>query len=98
MIDAVVSGEAHATGYAHAGGGDAPVRIFYRLFGAPGARPVLIVHGLSFFSWDWIGAATRLATDRQVAAMDMRGFGDSDWPGDYSMACGQCSRGSPVRH
>ena len=49
MIDAVVSGEAHATGYAHAGGGDAPVRIFYRLFGAPGARPVLIVHGLSFF-------------------------------------------------
>ena len=62
MIDAVVSGGAHATGYAHAGGGDAPVRIFYRLFGAPGATPVLIVHGLSFFSWDWIGAATRLAT------------------------------------
>jgi esterase len=47
---------------------------------------VLIVHGLSFFSWDWIGPAARLASDRQVATMDMRGFGDSDWPGDYSLA------------
>jgi pimeloyl-ACP methyl ester carboxylesterase len=79
---------AHTTGYAlsRAGADDArPVRIFHRLFGAPGATPVLIVHGLSFFSFDWIGPATRLATDRQVAAMDMRGFGDSDWPGAYSL-------------
>lgn len=76
----------HATGYARSGLRDAPVRIFYRVFGEPGATPVLIVHGLSFFSWDWIGPAARLASDRQVAAMDMRGFGDSDWPGDYSLA------------
>jgi esterase len=47
---------------------------------------MLIVHGLSFTSYDWIGPASSLAADRQVAAMDMRGFGDSDWPGDYSLA------------
>jgi pimeloyl-ACP methyl ester carboxylesterase len=47
---------------------------------------VLIVHGLSFFSFDWITHAARLAANRQVAALDMRGFGDSDWPGDYSLA------------
>ncbi len=76
---------AHTTGTARAGTGLAPVSIAYRLFGAPGATPVLIVHGLSFFSWDWIVPASRLAADRQVAAMDMRGFGDSDWPGDYSL-------------
>jgi pimeloyl-ACP methyl ester carboxylesterase len=74
------------TGYALSAAGAGPVRIHYRLFGEPGATPVLIVHGLSFFSYDWIRPAARLATDRQVAAMDMRGFGDSDWPGDYGLA------------
>nr|MBP8297964.1 hypothetical protein [Burkholderiales bacterium] len=51
----------HATGYANSGAaGDGPaVRIFYRLFGQPGATPVLIVHGLSFFSFDWITHAAR---------------------------------------
>jgi pimeloyl-ACP methyl ester carboxylesterase len=55
------------------------VEIFYRKFGKPGRAPVLIVHGLSFFSYDWIDAATRMAADREVAAIDMRGFGESDW-------------------
>ena len=93
-MSAVAAVAAQTTGYAStgstgsaggAGSAAAPVRIFYRLFGVPGATPVLIVHGLSFFSWDWIGPASRMAVDRQVAAMDMRGFGDSDWPGDYSL-------------
>jgi esterase len=55
------------------------VEIFYRKFGAPGRMPVLIVHGLSYFSYDWIEPARRLARDREVAAIDMRGFGNSDW-------------------
>jgi pimeloyl-ACP methyl ester carboxylesterase len=55
------------------------VEIAYRRFGRPGKTPVLIVHGLSFFSYDWIGPATRLAVDREVVAIDMRGFGESDW-------------------
>ena len=29
------------------------VEIFYRKSGRPGRTPVLIVHGLSFFSYDW---------------------------------------------
>lgn len=54
------------------------VGLFCRRFGAPGGTPVLIVHGLSYFSWDWIEVADALArTGREVAAMDMRGFGDS---------------------
>jgi esterase len=57
----------------------------YRRFGSPGKTPVVIVHGLSYFSYDWIEPAGALATDREVAALDMRGFGDSDWAKDYSV-------------
>lgn len=62
------------------------VDISFRLFGRPGQTPVIIVHGLSFFSYDWIEAAEGLSANRQVAAMDMRGFGDSDWSKDYSIS------------
>jgi pimeloyl-ACP methyl ester carboxylesterase len=55
------------------------VEIFYRRFGKSGRTPVLIVHGLSYFSYDWIGPATALAADREVVAIDMRGFGQSGW-------------------
>jgi esterase len=63
------------------------VEIFYRKFGKPGRTPVLIVHGLSFFSYDWINAASRIARDREVVAIDMRGFGESDWSSgrDYKL-------------
>ena len=50
-------------------------------FGA-GGTPMLIVHGLSYFSYDWIGIAAALCGDRDVVAMDMRGFGDSTWSAD----------------
>jgi len=55
------------------------VDIFYRKFGAPGKTPVIIVHGLSFFSYDWTNAASLIAKDREVVAIDMRGFGESTW-------------------
>ncbi|MFN3657984.1 MAG: alpha/beta fold hydrolase [Pseudolabrys sp.] len=55
------------------------VEIFYRTFGEAGRTPVIIVHGLSYFSYDWIEAATLIAKDREVAAIDMRGFGESGW-------------------
>lgn len=59
------------------------VRLFFRLFRArtprAGAAPVIIVHGLSYISYDWIEIASRLAADRDVAAIDMRGFGESTW-------------------
>jgi pimeloyl-ACP methyl ester carboxylesterase len=55
------------------------VELFYRRFGSPGGTPILIVHGLSYFSYDWIPVADALAGGREVVAMDMRGFGDSTW-------------------
>jgi pimeloyl-ACP methyl ester carboxylesterase len=63
------------------------VEIFYRKFGAPGRTPVLIVHGLSYFSYDWIDAGSRMAADREVVAIDMRGFGESGWSAtrDYKL-------------
>ncbi len=63
------------------------VTLHYRLFGKPGATPMLILHGAAYFdSFDWIDVAAKLATDREVVAMDMRGFGKSTWSPskDYS--------------
>ncbi|MGB8433506.1 MAG: alpha/beta hydrolase [Burkholderiales bacterium] len=79
-----MASENAATGRAQSG----DVSLFFRRFGRPGATPVLILHGLSFFSYDWIGTAEALAADREVVAMDMRGFGDSGFSssGDYSLA------------
>jgi pimeloyl-ACP methyl ester carboxylesterase len=65
----------HETGLVPSG----DVEIFYRRFGKPGKSPALIVHGLSFFSYDWIGPAAAIAVDREVVAIDMRGFGNSSW-------------------
>ena len=48
--------------------------------------PILVVHGLSYFSWDWIPVGEALAKRREVLLMDMRGFGDSDWSADKDYA------------
>jgi esterase len=73
----------HKTGRARSG----ELQIHFRRLGAPGGTPVLIVHGLSYFSWDWLEVAQALGAQREVIAMDMRGFGDSDWSAaqDYSV-------------
>lgn len=55
------------------------VEIAVRRFGEAGKTPAIICHGLSFFSYDWIGVAGGLAGERPIAAMDMRGFGESHW-------------------
>jgi esterase len=73
----------HRTGRCASG----DVKIFYRRLGAPGATPLLFVHGLSYFSYDWLEVAQALAADREAVCMDMRGFGDSEWSAakDYSV-------------
>ena len=73
----------HQTGTVRSG----DVDIFYRRLGKPGATPVLLVHGLSYFSYDWLPVAQALGTEREIVAMDMRGFGDSAWSPakDYSV-------------
>ena len=87
----------HRTGTVESG----DVTIFYRHFGAPrsdaprsasgSGTPMIVMHGQSYFSYDWIGIADELARDpdggpdggpdgsREIAAMDMRGFGSSGW-------------------
>jgi pimeloyl-ACP methyl ester carboxylesterase len=65
------------------------VSIFYRLFGAPGRTPILCMHGSNYFdSYDWLGICQELASDRETATFDKRGFGDSTWSQskDYSAA------------
>jgi pimeloyl-ACP methyl ester carboxylesterase len=73
----------HQTARARSG----ELSIHYRRLGRPGGTPILIVHGLSYFSYDWLGVAQSLGAAREVVAMDMRGFGDSDWSParDYSV-------------
>jgi pimeloyl-ACP methyl ester carboxylesterase len=64
------------------------VSLFYRVFGKPGATPILIGHGSNYYdSVDWIEVASALATDREVVVPDRRGWGDSTWSPskDYSL-------------
>jgi pimeloyl-ACP methyl ester carboxylesterase len=71
----------HQTGTARSG----DIALYYRRLGCPGGTPLVFVHGLSFFSWDWLEAARALASDREAACMDVRGFGDSSRTADYSV-------------
>jgi pimeloyl-ACP methyl ester carboxylesterase len=64
------------------------VSILYRAFGMRGGTPILLLHGANYFdSYDWIGVAEALASDREVASFDKRGFGESGWSPskDYSV-------------
>ena len=55
----------------------------YEVYGTVGA-PLVLLHALGESRQDWPGVADRLAQDFQVIAVDLRGHGDSDWPGTYS--------------
>lgn len=74
---------AHETGRTRSG----ELSIYYRRLGKPGRTPLVIVHGLQYFSWDWLPVAQALGGEREVLCMDMRGFGDSDWSAtrDYTV-------------
>ena len=53
----------------------------------PGARqrPVVLLPGTGLTASDWDVVASDLARDRTVCAVDLRGHGQSDWPGTYSI-------------
>lgn len=48
-----------------------------------GSVPIIFLHGLLSFSYDWVPVASALG--REAACLDLRGCGDSDWSGDYSV-------------
>lgn len=62
------------------------VRLAYRVRGPEGAPPVVLVHGRGGDSTDWTEIAAGLAADRRVYALDLRGHGLSDHPGEYGFA------------
>jgi pimeloyl-ACP methyl ester carboxylesterase len=62
------------------------VRLAYRVWGVEHAGPpVVLVHGLTADSTDWVTVAGVLGERRRVLALDQRGHGRSDWPGAYSL-------------
>jgi pimeloyl-ACP methyl ester carboxylesterase len=76
---------------------DPDFRIAYRRVGGQmGTVPILFVHGLSFFSYDWLPAAKALG--REAVCMDMRGFGDSSWAKDYSVPAMAADVGALLEH
>ncbi|MDX6310057.1 MAG: hypothetical protein QOI06_3103 [Nocardioidaceae bacterium] len=48
--------------------------------------PVLLLPGTGATAQDWDEVATELSRSRTVYAVDLRGHGASDWPGEYSVA------------
>lgn len=52
---------------------------------APHATPVVVLHGMRDVGLSLMPIAARLAEDRPVFLMDLRGHGSSDKPGNYAM-------------
>jgi len=48
--------------------------------------PVVLLHGTGATASDWDAIAARLCGDRPVFAVDLRGHGESSWPGTYAIS------------
>ncbi|ARF54143.1 alpha/beta fold hydrolase [Streptomyces gilvosporeus] len=59
------------------------IRLAYRVWGEPDAPPAVLLHCLGEDGEDWRGVVGRLAGTHRVFALDQRGHGHSDWPGEY---------------
>jgi pimeloyl-ACP methyl ester carboxylesterase len=58
----------------------------YVQWGAPGAPPIVCLHGVTQTAHSWDEVAADLARDHRVVCLDQRGHGDSGWApdGDYT--------------
>lgn len=63
----------------------AGVRLAYQVSGPPEAPPLVLLHALGEDAADWDVVAPVFARRWRVYALDLRGHGRSDWPGDYSL-------------
>jgi len=61
------------------------VRLAYRVYGPASAPPVVLLHGLGGGGGGWDEVAAALAGSWRVYAVDLRGHGGSDWPGEYTL-------------
>lgn len=60
------------------------IELAYDVLGDADATPMVLMHGLGEQRTGWPGVRERLAEGFRVFAFDLRGHGDSDWPGEYS--------------
>jgi 3-oxoadipate enol-lactonase len=60
------------------------IRVSYEVTGDPGAPPMVLLHALGERGSDWAPVAPAFAERYRLYALDLRGHGDSDWPGSYS--------------
>lgn len=60
------------------------VRLAYESHGARDAPPLVLLHALGEGRSDWAAVVGRFTEHFRVVAVDLRGHGDSDWPGSYS--------------
>ncbi|MEV0690282.1 alpha/beta fold hydrolase [Streptomyces sp. NPDC050388] len=61
------------------------IRLAYQVSGPQDAPPLVLVHALGEDATDWDQVVPAFARSRRVYALDLRGHGRSDWPGDYSL-------------
>ncbi|MFJ9733187.1 alpha/beta fold hydrolase [Streptomyces sp. NPDC101171] len=61
------------------------VRLAYQVSGPSDVPPLVLLHALGEDATDWETVVPVLARSRRVYALDLRGHGRSDWPGDYSL-------------
>ncbi|MGY5060632.1 alpha/beta fold hydrolase [Streptomyces sp. 900105755] len=61
------------------------VRLACRTWGPAAAPPLVLLHALGEDAADWAAVVPALARSRRVYALDLRGHGRSDWPGEYSL-------------
>ncbi|MFH8571937.1 alpha/beta fold hydrolase [Streptomyces sp. NPDC017993] len=59
------------------------VQLAYRVWGEEEAPPAVLLHSLGEDGEDWRGVVARLTATHRVYALDQRGHGHSDWPGEY---------------
>lgn len=62
------------------------VRIAAEVTGAEGSMPLVLLHGSGSDKSSWDAVAPAFASTHRVYAVDLRGYGDSDRPGKYSLA------------
>lgn len=60
------------------------MRLVYDVSGAADAPPMVLLHALGDRAAAWAPVLGQFAASFRVFALDLRGHGDSDWPGDYS--------------
>jgi pimeloyl-ACP methyl ester carboxylesterase len=60
------------------------LKLSYLTAGDPTAPPMVLLHALGQDADDWRGVLPQLAGTQRVYALDLRGHGGSDFPGEYS--------------